>query len=90
MSVESSGIESSFVSTWEGWDEHGTSDLYFYDVNVLPGIFPEYVYDIIEKAKAEGKVIDLGLWGQTSQIELSIQGEEPFFSSRIRLTLVED
>lgn len=85
---EASGIESSLVSSWEGWDEMCTSDLYFYDVKLLPGVFPDEVYAYV--AKGEGKKIGLGVWGQISEVELDMEGdEEPFFRAKVKLVVVE-
>lgn len=85
---EAAGIEASLVSSWEGWDEMDTSDLYFYDVELLPGIFPDEVYARVAQGKAEGKKIGLGVWGQTSQVELDMEGdEEPFFRAKVKLVL---
>lgn len=89
--IVSSGIEASFVSSWKGWDEMDTSDLYFYDVELLPDVFPAKVYEKVKELKDAGQVIDLGVWGQTSIIELSSrEDEEPFFTSKVKLTLTEE
>lgn len=88
--MKADGIEASLISSWEGWDEMDTSDLYFYDVDLLPGVFPDKVYDRVAQAKAEGKKVGLGVWGQTSQVEVDIEGEEPFFRAKVKLVVTEE
>ncbi len=88
--IAENGMEASFVESWEGWDEMDTSDLYFYDVKLLPGIFPAHVYEREAEVKASGGKIDLGIWGQTSVIELYDGNEEPIFKSQFKLVLVEE
>lgn len=88
--IAEDGIEASFVESWEGWDEMDTSDMYFYDVKLKPGIFPQEVYQKEAEVKAAGGKIDLGLWCQTSVLELYDGGEEPIFKSMFKLILAEE
>lgn len=81
------GQEYSFISSWEGWDEMDAGDHYFYDVELLPGIFPEEIYAQVEKAKSEGQKVDLGVYGQSSLVEVYVSGEEPIFTSKYKLVL---
>lgn len=83
---EDSGVEFSFVESWENWDEHGVSDLYFYNVKLRADVFGE---DFIKQY--EGKTVDLGLWMSTSVVEVYVHGEndgEPVLTKRIKLGLV--
>lgn len=79
-----SGIEFSLINSWEGWDEHGVSDLYFYNVKLKPEVFGE---DFIKQY--EGKTIDLGLWLQTSTIEIFVEDEEePVLTKKVGLVIL--
>ncbi len=78
---EDSGIEFSLLESWEGWDEHGVSDLYFYNVKLRPEVFGE---EFIKQY--EGKTIDLGLWLGTSVMEVFVEGEdEPVLTKKLKL-----
>lgn len=81
---DDSGVEFSLIESWENWDEHGVSDLYFYNVKLLPEVFGE---DFIKQY--EGKNIDLGLWLSTSTIEVFVDGEEEaVLTKKLKLVIV--
>lgn len=80
---DTKGIEFSLIDSWEGWDEHGISDLLFYNVKLKPDVFGE---DFIKKY--EGKRIDLGLWLSTSCIEIFVDHQdEPVLVKNIKVVL---
>lgn len=63
------GIEFSFLNSWEGWDEHGVADLYFYDVTLKPEVFgAEFV------EQYTGTEIDFAMWLSQSLIEVYVDG----------------
>lgn len=81
--TEHSGIEFSFLNSWENWDEHGVTDLYFYDVTLKPEVFGE---DFIKQY--EGKRIDVGMWLSTSQLEVYVEGiDEPVLLKKLKVIL---
>lgn len=87
MVTESTGIEFFLISAWEGWEEHGVSDLYFYNVTLRPEVFGE---EFIKQY--EGKRIDIGMWLQTSTVDVYVDGEnddEPVLSKKLKLVLGE-
>ena len=78
---EDSGIEFSLLESWENWNEHGVTDLYFYNVKLRPEVFGE---DFIKKY--EGQIIDLGMWLGTSVMEVYVSGEEePVLTKKLKL-----
>jgi hypothetical protein len=81
---EDSGIEFSLLESWENWDEHGVTDLYFYNVKLRPEVFGE---DFIKQY--EGKNIDMGLWLASSTIEIYVDGfEDAVLTKKLKLVIV--
>lgn len=80
------GIEFTLLNSWKGWDEHGVSDLYFYDVQLKPEVFGE---EFIKKY--EGKLMDLGMYLSISVIEVYVEGEdEPVLTKDVKLDFVNE
>ncbi len=81
------GIEYSFVHSWEGWDEHGPNDLYFYDVKLRQDVFPKELID-----QVGDREVDLCLTLSKSQLEVWFGGEnaeEPIYTKKIKLIFSE-
>ncbi|AQW88612.1 hypothetical protein pEaSNUABM50_00085 [Erwinia phage pEa_SNUABM_50] len=84
MNKEKVGIEFTLLNSWEGWDEHGVADLYFYDVKLKPEVFGE---DFLKQY--EGKKMDLGMYLSISVIEVYVEGEdEPVLIKDVKLSLI--
>lgn len=86
MSKTNKGIEYSLLESWDGWDEHGVCDLYFYDVKLREDVFGK---DFVE-CYAQDKV-DLGMYLESSIIEIYVEGkEEPVLTKKVKLSFVEE
>lgn len=88
MTQENKGLEFSLVESWCGWDEQDTSDFYFYDVKLREDVFGS---DFI--AKYEGQSLDLGLWMQSSVVEVYLSDreiDEPILKRKIKIVLEEE
>ncbi|SOK58352.1 hypothetical protein [Yersinia phage fHe-Yen9-04] len=84
MNNEKSGIEYTLLESWEGWDEYGISDLYFYNVKLNVEIFGE---DFIKQYV--GRTLNLGMYLSTSTIEVYVSGEDdPVLIKNVKLCLV--
>ena len=78
------GIEFTLLNSWEGWDEHGVADLYFYDVKLKPEVFGEEFLK-----QYEGKRMDLGMYLSISVIEVYVEGEdEPVLIKDVKLSIL--
>lgn len=86
MSKESKGIEFTLLESWDGWDEHGVCDLYFYDVKLREAVFGK---EFVEKYA--GRKVDLGMWLESSFVEIFVEDEEePVLTKKVKLSFVEE
>lgn len=86
MSEKYKGIEFSLVESWDGWDEHGVCDLYFYDVKLREDVFGK---DFVECYA--GLKVDMGMYLESSIVEIYVEGEdEPVLTKKVKLSFVEE
>lgn len=80
--VQATGIEASFISSWEEWDDLGGDALYFYNVKLKPDVFPLTVKDGVD--------YDLAVDTQNSMIAVYTPSEqdEPVFTSKFKAVLI--
>lgn len=82
--MEKTGIEYSLLNSWEGWDEHGVADLFFYDVKLKPEVFGE---DFMKQY--EGKIMHMGMYLSISVIEVYVEDEdEPVLVKDVKLSIL--
>ena len=75
-----SGIESTLISGYEGWDDCGTMCIALYDPKLVPGVFP----DDIEQP--ESILLDY----ENSKIEFCYADETENRKFKIELKLLEE
>lgn len=80
--MELTGIEASFVTSWEEWNEVGCGGYYFYNVTLKPDVFPFPI---------EGDVVyDLSVDTEFSIVEVFAPQKQdaPVFTSKFKVVLI--
>lgn len=91
---EVTSFESNFVSNWEGWDEIGAGELYFYNVTLRPEyqhLIPEGTVDIGVFMSSIDGVVQFEFYSDTEHNEYTYRafkvtltlGEEKFYDDQV-------
>lgn len=80
--VQATGIEASFITSWEEWDRMGAGYLYFYNVELKSDVFPFPINVDV--------VYDISIDTESSFVEVYTPSEqdEPVFMSKFKAVLI--